>query len=154
LLWVRNAFSLFFRRPLAFSALFATFFVAVLLAYRLLPWVGGVLTIMALPMLSLGFMVATRSALGGGPVHPGQFVEPLRGDVARRRKLLQLCGLYALATVLMLLVSDWYDGGRFGRLQMLWASGNAEAAPEIEALLTDSRLHTGMLLRFALASLL
>ena len=36
-------------------------------------------------MLSLGFMVATQSALRGGPVTPGQFVEPLLGDPQRAR---------------------------------------------------------------------
>jgi hypothetical protein len=152
LLWVRNAFTLFFRRPLAFSALFAMFLVGMVLALTL-PWVGSVLVLMALPMLSLGFMVATRSALGGGPVHPGQFIEPLRRDHPQRRKLLQLCGLYALATILMLWLCDWYDGGRFEQLQLLLASG-ARDREAVDALLADGRLQSGVLLRFGLAGLL
>jgi hypothetical protein len=152
LLWVRNAFTVFLRRPLAFSGLFAMFLIGMLLVMTL-PWVGGVLVLMSLPLLSLGFMLATRSALANGPVHPGQFVEPLKRDRTRRRRLLQLCGLYALATVLILWLSDWFDGGRFEQLQLLLGSGRADR-DEVDALLADGRLQSGMVLRFGLAALL
>ena len=79
--WMRDAFALYARRPLAFTMLFVTFLFAALVT-SLLPYVGGVLQMMSLPLVSLGFMVASQSALLGGPVGASQFIEPLRGDVA------------------------------------------------------------------------
>jgi hypothetical protein len=110
---------------------------------------------MALPLLSLGYMIATRAAIAGAPVHPGQFFEPLRGDAKRRRQLLLLCALYAVATIVIIWLSEAVDGGRFDRLQVLLASGGDDATrKEVDALLDDPRLRDGLLLRFGLASLL
>ena len=55
--WVGDAFRLFARKPLAFTALFAVFLFGAMVV-SLLPLLGGVLQMMALPLLSLGFMVA------------------------------------------------------------------------------------------------
>ena len=55
--WVGDAFRLFARKPLAFTALFAVFLFAAMVV-SLLPLLGGLLQMMALPLLSLGFMVA------------------------------------------------------------------------------------------------
>jgi hypothetical protein len=153
--WLRLGFRTFFRRPLGFTLLFVVFLFAALVAMAL-PYLGGILVMMALPLLSLGFMVATRSLLDDGPVHPGHFVAPLREEHRRRRALIQLCTFYALATVAVVALSDAVDGGRFERLQMLMASGDdTEAArAELDQLLGDDRLHWGMIVRFGLASLL
>lgn len=153
--WMRRGFQTFFRRPLGFTLLFVVFLFAALVAMAL-PYLGGILVMMALPLLSLGFMVATRSLLGGGAVHPGQFVEPLRGDERSRRALIQLCTYYALATLAIVALSDAIDGGRFERVQMLMASGDdtAAARAELEQLLGDERLHGGLIVRFGLAALL
>ena len=72
----------FFRRPLAFTVLFrcscsAARWCCCSAGRR--PRAGAV----AVPLLSLGFMIATRAALHGKPVHPGQFFEPLRGGWRR-----------------------------------------------------------------------
>lgn len=153
--WLRRGFQTFFRRPLGFTLLFVVFLFAALVSMAL-PYLGGILVMMALPLLSLGFMVATRSLLDGGPVHPGQFVEPLRGDDRPRRALIQLCTFYALATLAIVALSDAIDGGRFERLQMLMAAGDdTEAArAELDELLGDERLHWGLIVRFGLAALL
>lgn len=155
--WVGNAFRCFFARPMALSSLFLAFLLAGLLLLAV-PLVGSVLLMAALPLLTLGYMIATRSALAGGPAHPGQLVLPLRRDAAepaRRRALLVLCGLYALATVLIVLLSDMVDGGRFDQLQVLLATGEGkDAQAQIEALLADPRLRGGLMLRFGLATLL
>lgn len=150
--WVRHAFALYARRPLGFSAMFVAFLLAVLLA-TVIPLAGPVLMLMSLPLLGLGFMIAARAARQGDPVHPGQFAEPLRGPAARRNPLLLLCGLYALGTALIMLVSDRVDGGTFEQLQVLMAKGE-DAQAEVEALLADPRLARGMLVRFGLAALL
>lgn len=150
--WVRDAFRLFMRRPLPFTAMFLAFLLAALLA-TLVPVVGGVAMLMSLPLLSLGFMLGSRAARNDLPVHPGLFIEPLRGERKRRSALLTLCGAYALCTVLIMTLSDWVDGGSFERLQRLMAQGD-EARAEIEALLADPRLGWGMVTRFGLAACL
>jgi hypothetical protein len=156
--WVSRAFALFLKKPLAFSALFALFLFAALVLL-LLPYAGAVLLLMALPLLGLGFMIASRAALADGPVHVGQLLEPLRGGsataVARRKPLLLLCGLYAVATALVMLASDVVDGGSFERLQLLLASArDAAKQQELDALLDDDSLLAGLLLRLGGTALL
>jgi len=156
--WVGQAFVLFLKRPLAFSALFALFLFAALVLL-VLPYIGAVLLLMALPLLGLGFMIATRSAQAGGPVHAGQMLEALQGGsdagFARRKQLLLLCGLYALLTALVMLASDALDGGAFERLQVLLATARSEAVQkEIDALLADTGLRQGLLLRIGATALL
>jgi hypothetical protein len=153
LAWVRRAFAVFFRRPLAFTVLFAIFLFGGTLVAALLPVLGRVLALMAVPLLSLGFMIATRSALRDGPVHPRQLFEGLRGDTARRRPLLALCALYGALTLLIVLVWGWVDGGRFERWQELAASGTA-SPEEIDALMADDRLIGGIFVFLALGALL
>lgn len=153
--WVRQGFAAFMRRPLPYSSLLLMFLFAGLVSL-LLPMIGGVLLLLALPLLSLGYMIATRSGEAGGPVHPGQFIEPLRADAERRRNLLVLCGLYALATLLIIWISGSIDDGRFDRLQVLLgqAESNEATRREIDALLADDRLLYGLMTRLGLAALL
>jgi hypothetical protein len=150
--WVRDGFRLYARRMLGFTLMFVAFLAGALLL-SLVPLAGGVLMLASLPMMTLGFMLAARSAQRGGPVHAGQFIEPLRGPRAPRRELLSLCLLYALTTALILAFADWFDGGSFERLQMLLAKGDPARA-ELDALLGDPRLSQGLIVRFGLASLL
>jgi hypothetical protein len=101
--WMRDAFGLFVRRPLAFTMMFVVFLAAARVV-TFVPLLGNLVLMMSAPLLSLGFMVAAQSALLDGPVRAMQFIEPLRGDPVRRRSLLLLCGLYGLAVVAITLV--------------------------------------------------
>jgi hypothetical protein len=150
--WMRDAFRLFLRRPLPFTAMFVSFLLVALLA-TLVPMAGSVVMLMSLPLLSLGFMVASRAAQNDLPVNPGQFIEPLRGERSRRNALLSLCAAYALGTVLIMSLSELIDGGAFDRLQALMAKGD-EGRAEMEALLADPRLTWGLITRFGLAACL
>lgn len=150
--WLRRSFQMFFRKPMAFSAMFLVFLFAAVFA-MMVPLAGGIAVMMSLPLLSLGYMVATRSALAGGPVHPGQLIEPLQAAGPQRGHLLRLCAAYALVSVLIMLVSNWVDGGRFDRLQELMAMQERDSK-ELDELLNDDRLATGLLVRFGLATLL
>jgi hypothetical protein len=133
--WVRDGFSLFGKRSLAFSALFVLFlFVAIVLS--LVPLLGGLVQMMLLPLLSLGFMVAAQSALLGGPVKPAQFFEPLRGDPAKRRSLLILCLIYGVCAMLILLLCDTLSEHAMRRLQELMSKPNTPQA-EIDKLLAE-----------------
>jgi hypothetical protein len=150
--WMRDAFRLFMRRPLPFAGMFVSFLLVALLA-TLVPLVGGIAMLMALPLLTLGFMLASRAALDDLPVHPGLFIEPLRGDAGTRRALLTLCMSYAVATVLIMSLSEWIDGGSFERLQQLMAKGD-EGRAEMEAILANPNFTWGLVTRFGLAALL
>lgn len=150
--WVRDGFRLFLRRPLPFAAMFLGFLIAALLA-TLVPVVGSVVMLMALPLLSLGFMLGSRAARDDLPVHPGLFITPLREPPSRRKAMLTLCAAYAVCTVFIMLLSEWVDGGSFDRLQKLMAQGD-EGKAELEAVLADPRLVWGLFTRFGLAACL
>lgn len=153
--WVSQSFSLFLKRPLGFSMLFLLFLVVAMILLAL-PWVGALLVLAALPLLTLGFAAATRAALAGQPVHAGLLVEPLMGgDPVRRRTLLTLCLAFAAASALSMLAADAVDGGAFEKLQVLLASTRDDKAnQQIDALLSDPDLLAGMWLRVGLTALI
>jgi hypothetical protein len=153
--WVRMGFRAFMLRPMGFCALLIAFFFTTLLVSALVPLVGSVVALMALPLLSLGFMVATESALRGGPVHPGQLVEPLRRTSGTRRAaLLKLCVLYGVTTLAVLLLSELLIGDAWENLRALYASGQQATPEQVKAVTDDSRLLGGLGLQAALIALL
>jgi hypothetical protein len=156
LLWVRHGFKVFKRKPLALSGLFAMFLFAGF-ALLLVPLLGSVLLLMALPLLSLGFMLATHQVLQNQTPTAAVFLAPLKLTPQRRNTQLALCGAYALGTVLIMLLSNWIDGGSFEALQTLLASPEPNSPAyerSVEAALTDPRLFWGMTTRLGLAALL
>ena len=151
-LWVRNGFRIFFRKPIAFAMLFVSFMFAGLV-FMLLPYVGGILLLMALPLATLGFMLGTQTALKGKSPTAAVFWQPLRVDKTRRLALLKLGLVYAAATVAILWLADGVDGGRFDALQELMT--NAKTPPEeIQKRLLDPQLQSGLAVRLGLAALL
>lgn len=150
--WVIGGFTLFARRPLGFTGLFVVFLFAALIAL-FVPLVGGVLQMAMLPLLSLGFMVASRAAQRGEPVTPAHLVEPLAGDAARRRSLLVLCALYAAGAIGVLLLADAVSAGKLAELQTLLASGRAEPK-EIDAMAADRGVFLGTIALLAGGALL
>lgn len=149
--WVGDAFRLFARKPLAFTAMgLLPGVLATLLP--VLPLGMAVLSLFSLPLLSLGFMVAAQSALLNGPVHVRQILEPLRGDPARRRALFKLCAGYVLLLVLASLVAATLSSGALAQLQGLDRT-SPEFATKAEALAPSlSRAIGVMLLLYALIS--
>jgi hypothetical protein len=154
--WVRESFALFLKSPFAFSLLFMLFLV-IALVLMVLPFIGALLLLAAMPLLTLGFAAATRAAQRGGAVHAGLLFEPFKGaaDAGRRGTLLRLCLLYAAATAVSMLLAQAIDGGGFERLQILLAAErSADNKAQIDALLADSRLAGGMLFRVTLIAAL
>lgn len=152
-LWVRQGFLLFFKHPLAFSALLAAFlFGALFLAT--LPWLGPLLALAALPLVSMGFMIASREAVEKqSNSTPMVFVQPLQAAAKNRRAMLQLGLIYAVCSLLIMALAGWVDGGSFAQLQNLMLSDKAKPE-DITALLQDPRLTWGMVIRLGLAGLL
>jgi hypothetical protein len=151
-LWVRNGFRVFFRKPIAFAMLFASFLFAGLV-FMLLPYVGGILLLMALPLATLGFMLGTQTALKGNSPTAAVFWQPLRVDKAHRLALLKLGLVYAACTVAILWLADSVDGGKFDALQELMANSKTPTE-EIQKRLLDPQLQSGLAVRLGLASLL
>jgi hypothetical protein len=132
--------------------LFAVFLFAAMLV-SLVPLLGGLVQMMSLPLLSLGFMVAAQVALLDGKVHPRQFIEPLQTDPARRSALIKLCVTYGVSALLILLLADAVSDSAWGRLQTLIAKGDA-AQTEIDALLAEPGVATAAVLAAVLGALL
>jgi hypothetical protein len=151
-MWVRQGFALFFKQPLAFAGLFATFLFAVFVL-TVVPFIGSLLVLAALPLASLGFMIASRVALDGRFALPNVFIEPLRGPRPRVVAIVQLGLLYAAATLAILWLSDVVDGGALDRLLETLSSGKA-TQDSVAQKLADPQLQFGLLLRFGLAGLL
>lgn len=151
-LWVRQGFSLFFRHPLAFAGLFATFLFG-LFVFSLLPMIGSVLLLTALPLASLGFMIGSRMALQGGFPLPRVFIEPLRRGRPGLIAMVQLGLIYAGATALILWLSEVIDGGALDTLMQ--TMGNSKSTPEaVQLQLSNPNLLLGLLMRFGLSGLL
>lgn len=151
-MWVRQGFRAFFKRPLPFAALFASFMFAVFVL-ALLPFVGALVLLALLPLVSLGFMIATRIAIDGGMPTARVFIDPLRAGAPRRNALLKLGLTYAAATFVVMWLSDVIDHGAFEALMdaMPAAQSSTDA---VAAKLAAPGLGLGLLLRFGLAGLL
>jgi hypothetical protein len=113
LLWIRRGFRTFWRRPLGFFGLYlfvvACLFVAVLSPFALL------ILIVLLPMLSLGFMLATEDVLNDLPLRPSVFWTPLVMTKASRRSLLTIGLVYVATSIAIAVLADWVDGGEARR---------------------------------------
>ena len=151
-LWVRQGFQVFFKQPMAFAALFAAFMFAVFV-FALLPVVGTLFVLALLPLVSLGFMIASRMALAGEFATPRVFIDPLRAPRPQVIAMVQLGLAYAVATFLIMFLSDRVDGGAFEAL--MDAMPGAQTAPQAVAdKLVEPGLWLGLMLRLGLAGLL
>ena len=150
---MRQGFLLFFKHPLAFSALLASFLFGVLFLATL-PWIGPLLSLAALPLVTVGFMIASRQAhekkINSTPM---VFVQPLQAAAKNRRALLQLGLIYAVCSLLIMALAAWVDGGSFSKLQNMMMDDKTKPE-DMQALLDDPRLTWGMAIRFCLAGLL
>ncbi|MET0335885.1 MAG: BPSS1780 family membrane protein [Rhizobacter sp.] len=150
--WARNGLRVFVKRPLSFMGLFGAVLLAMLLA-QLLSWVGSLVLWACLPLVTLGFMIATRQALEGGTPTFQVFIAPLRGEPASRRALWQLGLMYAFVMLLIVGVHAWIDDGRMAALQV--AATDGKGTPEtMGPLLADARLQMSLLWFAVAASLL
>lgn len=151
-LWVRDGWLAFAQRPLAYCGLFACFVVAAGVLV-VVPLLGEVLMYATMPLLTLSFMLATRETLAGRKPGPGTLLEPLRADPRRRASLLLLGAIYAVATVLALMLASLIGDGSFDALREAVTAPNPEAE-KIDAALADPALSARLLVMFGLVSLL
>ena len=113
-LWIRRGFRTFWRRPLGFFGLYL-FVIACLFVSMLLPAVAMLVLIVLVPMLSLGFMVATEDVLNDLPLRPSVFWSPLLLAPAARRGLLSIGLIYVATSIALAFFANAIDGGEAQR---------------------------------------
>lgn len=153
--WVVQALKAFGRQPLGLAGLFGTFlFLALVL--MLVPVIGGVVVLAAVPLLGLVMMMGTAAVVRGQRALPGLYLAPFRTDAVRRSRLLVLCAAYGALSLLVLLVSEAIDGGKLKELQELMAAGrdDARTREELQRLLADPQLLGGLYARVGLTALI
>lgn len=122
--WVTLAANEYFRHPLAYTALFMSFLLALLLAMAL-PAVGGVLLLVVPPLLSLGFMMAAHASQKGLPPRLGVFAAPWKRQVPdRRRALLALLLVYAALVAGTMWLGQMLSDGGLGQWFAAYAKGD------------------------------
>ncbi len=150
--WVQLGFRTFARQPLAFSALFVAFVVA-MSVLSAVPLVGPLVLIALLPLGSLWFMVMTEATLGGRFAGFKTLMAPLRAGRPQVRALLNLGLIYAGCSLLIMALSDLIDGGLLDEL-LQRMSDRSSSVESITDLLGDGRLQAGLVARVGLAALL
>lgn len=145
ILWVRRGFEVFLRQPLAYAALFFTFLFAAFVLIVTMRQLGALAVLVLMPLVSLGFMLATRKATQGGFPLPSLFIEPLRAPRRQVMALLQIGLAYAVLSMLTMWLADAMDGGRIDALQGAMTSQEASAE-----MMDDPAMHSALLVRLLL----
>ncbi len=150
--WARRGFQVFAKQPLVIGGMFTVFFFGGFVL-SLVPLFGPVLVSALLPLVSLGFMAASRAVGEGRLPSPQAFVKPLRGQKAMVRALVQLGIAYAVCSLLIAWLTAVVDGGALAAL--VQALMDPKTPPELlQQRQDDPRLEAGLLLRLVLSTAL
>ena len=152
LLWAQLGVRTFLRRPIAFAALLGAFVLAAFGA-ALVPFIGPLIGLAMLPLVTLGFMLASRIVIEGGVPTPMVYVVPLRAERSRVVSLLWLGAVYAAATFAALWISGIVDGGALAGLMQPVPDGQ-NPADVVAKRLAEPGLLAGLALRLGLTGLL
>ncbi|WP_345815458.1 BPSS1780 family membrane protein [Paraburkholderia sp. PREW-6R] len=125
--WFRQGIWLFRKNPLAFLTLFFTYLLIMTLISQI-PVIGGVLPLMFIPGVAVGFMAACRNTIAGKPVFPTILADGFHtyGPVVARRLVL-LGALYVVSMALVLAGSALADGGMLLKVMLGGANLDADA---------------------------
>lgn len=148
--WVKAGLAGLFAQLPGYTLLCLVFLVAAAVL-SLVPVVGSVVLLAALPLFSLAFTMGTREAQAGRPITPALYLAPWRRP-ATRGPLAAVCLGYALATLLLVTLADTVDGGRFNELMQM-ATTQPDPEQMAEALANGGLLE-GFMLRTLLIALL
>jgi hypothetical protein len=113
LMWIRRGSRTFWRRPLGFFGLYL-FIIACLCVSMLVP-MATLILIVLVPMVSLGFMVATEDVLNDLPLRPTVFWSPLLLTPVARRALLSIGMIYLATSLGLAFFANTIDGGEAQR---------------------------------------
>ena len=148
LLWAQLGVRTFLRRPIAFAALLGAFVLAAFAA-ALVPFIGPLIGLAMLPLVTLGFMLASRIVIEGGVPTPMVYVVPLRAERSRVVSLLWLGAVYAAATFAALWISGVVDGGALAGLMQPVPDGQ-NPSDVVAKRLAEPGLLAGLALRLGL----
>ncbi len=139
--WALAALRLVIQRPLGLILFLLMFMAVTSLVGSLLPFLGALVQLMAMPLLGLGFMIAARAARAGQPVHPGHMIQALRPQMAtleQRKTLGTLLALYGVAAVVVMLLFAWLSGDALTRIQEVLAKVKGpESQAQVWAIATE-----------------
>ena len=125
--WVKGGVGVFWRQPMAMSALFFMTMAAMSLA-SVVPVVGTALALALLPSATLAMMVASAEALQGRLPTPAVLLTAFRTGRQHLRHMLVLGALYASGFMLVMGVSALFDGGQFAQVYLGGAAITREVA--------------------------
>jgi MFS family permease len=132
--WITLALQEYWRHPVAYAGLLVSYLlsnlgvlvVASLLAniHPALFYVGGALVVMAIPLLTLAFVMGTHEAQQGRLLHIGLYVLPwMQRTPDRRRPLLLLLLAFLVATLVSFQLAGVFDNQALDQLQDAMAKG-------------------------------
>ena len=107
--WVKLGVKTFFRQPLAMSGLFFMF-MATVSVLSLIPILGTLISLVLVPVATLGLMAATREASQARFPMPSALISGLRGTPVQTRNMLILGAMYAAGLLLVLGVATLFAG--------------------------------------------
>ena len=107
--WVKLGVKTFFRQPLAMAGLFFMFMAAVSVL-SVVPLLGTLISMVLVPVATLGLMAATREAAQGRFPMPSTLISGLRGKPVQTRNMLILGAMYAAGLLLVLGVAMLFAG--------------------------------------------
>ncbi|OWQ87643.1 hypothetical protein CDN99_18840 [Roseateles aquatilis] len=154
LLWVRHGLKVLRRKPIALIGLFAVFLL-ISSVLQLVPLLGQLVVLSALPLVSLAFMLASHQVLQSHTPTAAVFAQPLQLTKERRRAQLLLGLLYAASTIAVMFIAHWLDGGALVRaVEQIANASNKGDTKAMEATMGDPSLTSGLALRLALTGLI
>jgi hypothetical protein len=145
--WVQQGCSTFFKHPIAFAALLASLILAALLL-ALVPVIGSLLILAALPWASLVFMLASNAVMAKTTPTLHVLVQPFRVDAHVTKALIWLGGIYAAVNVCTMLLADAVDGGQLRAVMQMLPTAKPE---ELATKISESSLISSLLLRTGLS---
>ena len=152
---MRQGFSAFARHPIAFCSLFIPVLIGMVVV-NIVPMLV-LLALPLVPLVSLGFMIATRTSLDGAAPTWSVFTAPLRAPRPRVVALIQLGMIYAAALLAIMVLGDMIAGDAPDALVDAVPAGAASAASAASAppaLTVNPGAWIEVLLRLVLTALL
>lgn len=105
--WVRQGLLASRMQPLGFVGLFGLMASAALLLMGLHARIGGLLVVGVMPLMWMGFMLASRRVMTGQRITPGVMIEAVKGADSPRRGFVQLGAFYILGTLMVMQLAQW-----------------------------------------------
>jgi hypothetical protein len=124
--WVRRGVRTFGRKPGGFLGLFGLAMLVMVMLVVLVPLVLIPFAFALMPLMSLGFMVATEAVHNDLPIRPGAFIEALASGSRERAALAQIGLVYVAAALAAVMLGHWIDGGELAR----WVTAMSTPLPD------------------------